>query len=211
MAARDDTDFLVAAAVAAKALQTARDALARAPVPGPKGNPGTRGEPGKPGNPGRDGKDGEDADPADIAAALRSDAAFVESLRGERGPKGEDGRSVDAEQVAALLRQDDEFAEQLKGERGERGEPGLRGPPGDDGKGDRGEPGPRGRDGNDGRDAAVVAPARVTFERDSQRRTARMLVLPLSGGTGFEILPVRDLQSGLMVSADIGIFAPAGA
>ncbi len=32
-----------------------------------------------------------------------------------------------------------------------------------------------------------------------------------AGGAGFEILPVRDPQSGLMVSADIGIFAPAGA
>lgn len=57
----------------------------------------------------------------------------------------------------------------------------------------------------------TLAPARVTFERGDDKRTRRMLVLPLAGGQGLEVLPVRDARSGLMVAADIGIYMPAAA
>lgn len=181
MAAHDD-DFLVAAAVAAKALQTARFALARAPVPGPAGEPGP---PGEAGPPGRDGVDGEPG-PAGPAGAP-----------GEPGPQGEPGPPGPAGAAGR---------DGADGEIGPAGPEGPRGLPGLDGE--RGEPGPRGpagRDGADGRDAVPLAPARVTFERDDRMRTARMLVMPVSGGPGLQVLPVRD-RAGFMVAADVSVY-----
>ena len=184
MAAHDE-DFLVAAAVAAKALQTARQALARAPVPGQKGDPGEPGPAGKDGTDGRDGVDGRDGRDGETGP------------QGDAGPPGADGRDG------------------APGEPGPQGEPGPAGADGRDGvdglDGRDGAPGRRGIDGRDGRDAITLAPARVTFERGEDKRTSRMLVLPLSGGQGLEVLPVRDAQSGLMVAADIGLFDLAAA
>ena len=184
MAARDDTDALLAAALAAKALQTARQALDRSPVPGPKGDKGEHGQNGKDGEPGPRGADGRDG---------RDGADGAPGKDGADGKDGRDGRDG------------------VDGERGPQGEPGPRGADGVDGLDGRdGAPGRRGADGRDGRDAVTLAPARATFERDDQRRTTRLLVLPLAGVNGIEVLPVRD-ASGLMVAADIGLYAPAGA
>lgn len=183
MAARDDTDALLAAALAAKALQTARQALLRAPVPGPKGDEGPEGSPGRDGAagpPGDDGADGRDG---------------AEGQPGKDGTPGQIGRNG------------------ADGAPGEPGEAGPQGEPGRDGvdalEGRDGKDGRRGIDGKDGRDAMTLAPARVTFERDARQRTSRMLVLPVGGGIGLEVMPVRDERSGLMVAADIAVFAPA--
>jgi hypothetical protein len=183
--ARDDTPELLAAALAAKALQTAREALARAPVPGPQGE---RGEPGQPGRDGADGKDGADG---------------RDGKDGEQGPPGRDGAD------GAPSRDGRDGADGERGPQGEQGPPGRDGIDGLDGR--DGAPGRRGVDGRDGRDAMTLAPARVTFERDERQRTRRMLVLPLAGTQGLEVLPVRDARTGLMVAADIGLYLPAAA
>jgi len=181
MAAHDD-DFLAAAAVAAKALRTAREALARAPVPGPHGEQGPQGEPGPQGPQGEPGQDGQPG--ADGAVGPRGDA-------GPAGPRGERGYQGPA------------------GETGPQGEPGPTGLAGADGEpGQIGPAGPRGIDGRDGRDALVLVPARATFERDAAQRTTRLTLVPATGGAGLEVRPVRD-PAGLMVAADVSIYVAA--
>lgn len=183
MPARDRS--LIAAALATEALDKAEEALARALVPGPKGEDGKDGQPGRDGADGKDGADGRDGRDGQDGAPGR------DGIDGKDGRDGRDGAD---------------------GEPGPQGEPGPAGRDGIDGLDGRdGAPGRRGADGRDGRDAMTLAPARVTFERDERQRTRRMLVLPLAGTQGLEILPVRDARTGLMVAADIGLFMPVAA
>jgi hypothetical protein len=177
VAQRDDTEALIAQALAAKALEVARDALRRNMVAGPKGDRGPKGEQGPRGEPGADGKDGQPG--ADGAAGPQG----PQGEAGERGPQG------------------------YQGHPGEDGEQGPQGPPGEQGEpgppGEVGPAGPRGRDGADGRDAILRSPARVEFERDERTRlTLRLIITPEGGGDGLQAVPVRGAD-GLMTAADI--------
>jgi hypothetical protein len=179
MAVRDDTDALLAAALAAKALRVAEQADARILTPGPQGERGPQGPAG------RDGKDGL-AGPAGAPGA-----------RGEAGPKGEAGPRGERGSVGP------------EGPAGPQGEPGASGQTGADGlegpQGPQGERGLRGYTGADGKDAVPFAPALVTFERDSERRTTRLLMTNATD-TRIEIIPVRA-SDGRISEATVSLMA----
>ncbi len=119
----NNTDALLAAALAAKAIKKAQQALDRAQVPGPQG---PQGECGPAGEDGRDGRDGNDGATGPVG---------LQGPRGERGEVGPQG------------------PQGLPGERGEDGRQGERGPVGPQGDtGERGEQGPQGVPGAAGLD-----------------------------------------------------------
>ena len=99
MADQATTDALIATALAAQAIKTARQALARAPVPGPDGRPG------KDGQAGVDGKDGTDGKAGPAGADGRDGIDGDRGPRGERGQAGRDaGQLPRAEWSAAFTR-----------------------------------------------------------------------------------------------------------
>ena len=183
-----ETNALLAAALAAKAIRKAQDALDRAPVPGPQGSRGERGPAGRDGVAGPAGEQGEQGE---VGPAGPQGERGPAGPIGERGPHGQPGK---------------------QGERGEIGPAGPQGPPGIDGeRGATGPMGDRGRAGSDGRDAVTLLPARAVFTRDAANRTSRLVIMSVVGGHEFQIIPVRG-NDGLMIAADINFSAaPDGA
>lgn len=93
--------------------------------PGPKGDPGAdgqnglkgdKGDPGPKGDKGDPGQDGVSPTAEEVAAKIKTDTNFVDSLKGDKGDPGVDGQNG------------------LKGDKGDPGPKGDKGDPGADGK-----------------------------------------------------------------------------
>ena len=176
MADQATTDALIATALAAQAIKTARQALARAPVPGPVGPRGGQGPQGNTGPAGADGGTG------------------AAGPQGGTGPAGLQGPQGDRGATGAVGPQG------LAGEIGERGLAGADGRDGIDG-----EPGPRGERGQAGHDTSQLPRAEwsATFTRDGTARTERItLTSPAADRRPRQITPICD-DTGLVTAAQI--------
>lgn len=147
---------------------------ARAPVPGPKGEPGERGEAGPAGERGADGSPGEPGAPGDQGPpgprgeqgapgepgpqGLRGESGLPgavgeRGLPGERGAAGEPGTpGKSAYELAVAEGYAGTRLEWLQSLQGRAGEPGK------DGVAKDGRDGRDGKDGDPGRDAALIEP-----------------------------------------------------